>query len=83
MSALEEPNVRISLIPLPTALEALEAERVETRRAVALVQRVQEDAKHHAEENADLILQMRRIAHTGLAADCRTIAQAAIERHGF
>jgi hypothetical protein len=75
--------VRSALIPLKNAVKALDAERAETKRAVALVQRAQEDAKRHAEENADLILQMRRIAKSGTAADCRAIATAAIERHGF
>ena len=83
MSALDEPNIRTTLIPLKTAVKALNAEKAETQRAVAMVQRAQEDAKRHAEENADLILQMRRITNTALATDCRAIAAAAVKRHGF
>lgn len=83
MSALEEPNIRTTLIPLKNAVKALDAEKLETRRVVGLLQHAQEDAKRHADENADLILQMRRIAHTGCACDCRAIARAAVERHGF
>ena len=83
MSPLDEPNIRSALIPLKTAVKALDAEKAETQRAVAIVQRVQEDAKRHAEENADLILQMRRITNTELATECRAIAAAAVKRHGF
>ncbi len=83
MSALDEPNIRTALIPLKNAVKALDAEKLETRRVVGMLQRAQEDAKRHAEENADLILQMRRITNTGTAADCRAIARAAVERHGF
>jgi hypothetical protein len=83
MSIFDEPPVRTALIPLKNAIKALDAERAETKRAGALLQRAQEDAKRHAEENADLILQMRRITRTGLATDCRAIAAAAIKRHGF
>ena len=64
MSALEEPNIRTALIPLKNAVKALDAEKLETRRVVGMLQHAQEDAKRHAEENADLILQMRRITNT-------------------
>jgi hypothetical protein len=83
MSALDEPNIRTALIPLKNAVKALDAEKLETRRVVGLLQRAQEDAKRHAEENADLITQMRRIVNTGSASDCRAIARAAVMRHGF
>jgi hypothetical protein len=83
MSALDEPNIRTALIPLKNAVKALDAEKIETRRVVGMLQRAQEDAKRHAEENADLITQMRRIVNTGSASDCRAIARAAVTRHGF
>jgi hypothetical protein len=83
MSALEEPNIRTALIPLKNAVKALDAEKRETRRAIGMLQHAQEDAKRHAEESARLIVQMRRIANTGNAADCRAIARAAIKLHGF
>ena len=83
MSALEEPTIRTTLIPLKNAVKALDAEKLETRRVVGMLQHAQVDAKRHAEENADLILQMRRITNTGSATDCRAIARAAIKRHGF
>jgi hypothetical protein len=83
MSAVEEPNIRTALIPLKNAVKALDAEKLETRRVVGMLQSAQEDAKRHAEENADLIVQMRRITNTGIAAECRAIAHAAVKRHGF
>ncbi len=83
MSALDEPDIRTTLIPLKNAVKALDAEKLETRRVVGMLQRAQEDAKRHADENADLIMQMRRIVDTSSASDCHAIARAAISRHGF
>jgi hypothetical protein len=51
MSALDEPNIRTALIPLKNAVKALDAEKLETRRVVGMLQRAQEDAKRHAEEH--------------------------------